>query len=121
LVSFGDAVTLAADATIASGTGAITFSNTINGAQALTLNSTGTTTLGGVIGATTGLTGLSTNAGGTTSIGGNITTTNGLVSFGDAVTLAADANIASGTGNITFGNTINGSQALTLNSTGTTT
>ena len=48
--------------------GAIILAGTINGGYSLTLNTTGTTTLSGVIGASTALTTLTTNAGGTTVI-----------------------------------------------------
>ena len=46
------AVTLGGNTTITTGTGPIAFNGTINGAQSLTLNSTGTTTLAGAVGGT---------------------------------------------------------------------
>src|SRR6185295_2771111 len=120
--SYGDNVTLAADVVSAStGNQAISFSGTVNGAQALTVNTTGTTTFGSTVGNSAALTTLTTNAGGTTSLGGNVSTT-GAQSYGDNVTLAADV-VSASTGNqaISFSGTVNGAQALTVDTTGTTT
>src|SRR5213075_3378047 len=64
--TYGDAVTLGA-ATVLTGVGN-TFASTVNGAQTLTVNDSGTTTFGGMVGGTTPLTSLTTNAGGTTAI-----------------------------------------------------
>jgi len=119
--SFGDPVTLTADAVLAStGGGAISFGNTINGARALTLNTSGATTLGGVVGATTALTSLTTNVGGTLSLGGNVTTT-GAQSYGENVTAPTPVTVAStGGGNISFlGAPITGT--VTITTTGTIT
>ena len=117
--TFNDAIALTANITADAGTANITFANTINGGFGLTLNSTGTTSLQGAIGATTALTSLSTNAGGTTQLGGDITTT-GAQTFNDAIALATNVTIDAATSNITFADTINGAFGLTLNSTGTT-
>ena len=65
--TYNDAVTLGADTTLTStGGGALTLGSTVNGAQNLTLNTAGLTTLLGAVGGTTPLTTLTTNAGGTT-------------------------------------------------------
>jgi hypothetical protein len=121
-ISLADAVTLGADTTLNAGSGNITLGSTVNGAFALTLNSTGTTTLGGAVGGTTPLTSLTTNLGGSTVLsGGSITTNNGPIVFNDAVNLGASATLNAGTGNVTFASTVNGAQNLTVNSTGTTT
>jgi filamentous hemagglutinin family protein len=116
--SYGDAVTLTADVVLASsGGGAINFGNTINGAQALTLNTAGATSLGGAVGSTSALTSLTTNAGGTTSLGGPVTTT-GAQSYGDDVTATAPVTVAStGGGNVSFLGTLAGT--VTINTTGT--
>ncbi len=120
-VSILQPVTLSGDFTINSGTGPITFSSTVNGAQSLTANSTGTTTFAGAVGNTTALTSLTTNAGGTTALNGGTVTTTGNQTYNDAVTLGLDTTLTAGAGNLTFGNTVNGAQSLTANSTGTTT
>jgi hypothetical protein len=103
------------------GNQAITFNNTVNGAQTLAVNTTGTTTFGGAVGGTTALTSLTTNAGGTTAINGGTVTTTGAQTYNDAVTLGANTTLNAGAGAITFGNTLNGAFNLAANSTGTTT
>ncbi|MBX7169082.1 MAG: DUF4214 domain-containing protein [Pirellulales bacterium] len=93
----------------------------MNGAFDLTVNTTGATTFGGVVGGNTALTSLTTNAGGATSLAGNVTTT-GTQTYNDAVTLTGSAILAS-TGNaaITLASTVNGAFDLTVNTTGATT
>jgi hypothetical protein len=93
----------------------------VNGAQTLAVNTTGTTTFGGVVGGTTALTSLTTNAGGTTAINSGMITTTGAQTFNDAVTLGADTTLNAGAGAITFGNTLDGAFNLAANSTGATT
>ncbi|WP_164857375.1 filamentous hemagglutinin N-terminal domain-containing protein [Sphingomonas crocodyli] len=117
--SYGDATTLGADA-ILTGNG-ITFSSTLDGAQALTIADSGTTTFGGVVG-TVALTSLTTNAGGTTAINGGSITTTGAQTYNDAITLATNnATLTSNNaGAISFDSTINGARALTVNTGGVT-
>jgi hypothetical protein len=120
--SYGDAVTLTGSTTLAStGNQAIAFGGTVDGARTLAVNTAGDTTFSGVVGGATPLTGLTTDAGGTTSIGANISTSNAPVSLRDAVTLAGPSTISSGTGAVTFGSTLDGANALMVNSTGATT
>ncbi|MCW2241359.1 filamentous hemagglutinin N-terminal domain-containing protein [Azospirillum canadense] len=136
-VSFGGAVTLAGDVVVNSGSGNVTFTGTVNGAKALTVNSTGATQFNGAVGGSTALTSLTTDAGGTTSLlsvttmgaqgygdattlNGTYATTNGAFSVGGAATLAGDTVVNAGSGAVTFGGTVNGAQALTVNSTGAT-
>ena len=88
---------------LSGGSGAVTFSSTLDGGQALTVNSTGATTFGGAIGGTTPLTSLTTNAGGTTVINGGAITTTGNQTFSDAVTIGATpTTLNAGTGTIAF-------------------
>ncbi|HTO51322.1 MAG TPA: autotransporter-associated beta strand repeat-containing protein, partial [Burkholderiales bacterium] len=119
--TYGDAVTVGANTTLNAGAGDIAFNNTVNGAFALTANSTGTTTFGGAVGGTTALASLTTNAGGTTAINGGAVTTTGAQTYNDAVTLGANTTLNAGAGAINFANTLNGGFALTANSTGATT
>ncbi|EQD62802.1 hypothetical protein B2A_02665, partial [mine drainage metagenome] len=57
--TYNDAVTLGADATLAStGSGAIDFASTVDGAYALTVNTGGLTAFGGAVGNSVALTGL---------------------------------------------------------------
>jgi len=123
---YGDAVTLGIGATLAStGGGAITFSNTVDGAQALTVDTAGVTTFTGAVGGGTALASLATIAGGTTAINGGSVITSGAQSHGDNVTLGASTTFAStGSGDISFAGTLNSAGAgrtLAVNTAGTTT
>jgi hypothetical protein len=122
-INLADAVTLGANTTIAAGSGNITLGGTVNGAFSLTLNSTGTTTLGSAVGNTTPLASLTTNAGGTTLINGGAVTTTGAQTYNDAVTLGASATLTAGS--VSFQGTLGGAadlaQALTINSSGSVT
>src|SRR5205807_2475702 len=82
--TYNDVVTLGA-ATVITGVGN-TFTSTVNGAQTLTVNDSGTTTFGGVVGGTTALASLTTNAGGTTNITGGAINTTGAQTYNDTVT-----------------------------------
>ncbi|MEO8021355.1 filamentous hemagglutinin N-terminal domain-containing protein [Polaromonas sp.] len=114
--TYNGAVTLGANTTLAAAS--VNLNGTVSGAtQALTINSSGVTTLGGAVNVAS----LMTDAAGSTSIGANITTS-GAQNLGDAVTLTADVVLASsGGGALNLGSTVNGAQALTLNTTGATT
>ncbi len=103
------AVTLGGNTTITTGTGPIAFNGTINGAQSLTLNSTGTTTLAGAVGGSTPLSSLTTNAGGTTAVNGGSVTTTGNQVYGDAVTLTQATTFTSPAGTVQFDNTVTNS------------
>ncbi len=123
-IVFNSPVTLGADAAVSAGAGNVNFANTVNGAQTLTVNSSGTTTFGGAVGGATPLRGLTTDAGGTTAInGGVVTIANTLVAFptwfnsiafNDSVTLGA-ATTLSGDRSIEFAGSVNGAQPLTVN------
>lgn len=102
---YSSAVTLGAATTLGTtGTNgnAITFNATIDGAHALTLNTPGTTTLGGAVGGETPLSSLTTDAGGTTAINGGEVVTTGAQTYGDAVSLGADTILRSLSSFITF-------------------
>ena len=128
---FNDAVTLNANTILDAGSGAITFVNTLNSANAtartLALNTTGTTTFSGVVGGTNALSGITTNTGGTTAINGGTMTTNGVggLVFNDAVTLNAATTLNAGAGAIQFASTLDSltatARTLALNTTGTIT
>jgi hypothetical protein len=135
VITLNDNVTLATgavsiDTTNSGGTAAganINLVSTINGAQALTLNvgTGGTLTLGGDLGTTTALGGLTvTHTQALTLSGRTIETAAGAVSFSGPITLASgavsidttDGGASAGGNNVTFSSTINGAQALTVNS-----
>ncbi len=103
------------------GNGNITFNAAIDGAQALTVNTGGTTSFLGAVGTTTALTRLITDAPGTTVLsGGRLVLSGSTVTFDDAVTLIADTTITD-TGAVTFGSTVNGAFGLTVNAGGNVT
>jgi len=118
--TYGDAVILGADVTLAStGNSAISL-GTVDGAHALTVNTTGGTALGAV-GQAMSLTSLTTNAGGTTTLNGSVTTT-GAQTYGDAVTLGNDLTLAStSNGAIALNSTVDGAHALTVTTGGAVT
>ncbi|MDQ2103304.1 filamentous hemagglutinin N-terminal domain-containing protein, partial [Azospirillum isscasi] len=132
------ATSLAGDATVSAGSGAVTFAGTVNGARALTVNSSGATTFTGAVGGTAALTSLTTDTGGTSSLKSVATT--GAQSYGDSVTLdgtyatgngafgvagtttlSGTTTVNAGSGAITFTGAVNGAQALTVNGSGATT
>jgi filamentous hemagglutinin family protein len=136
-ISMNGAVTLSGPVTCntSGGGGAnISFSNTINGAQTLTLTTgSGAISLSGAVGGSTALTSLTAsgatinqnssvrtstgniNYTGAINLSGNQTTSSGAISMNGAVTLGGAVTCtSSGVGDITFSSTINGAQALEL-------
>ena len=113
--NYGNTVSLAVDTVLNAGAGAITFSNTVNSASAtthaLTLNSTGVTTLSGAVGNLFALTSLTTNAGGSTAINGGSVTTSGSAGqvYNDAVTIGANTTLTTGAGALSLNSTVNDS------------
>lgn len=85
---------------IGSGGNAITFNSTINGNHSLTLNTPGTTTLGGAVGNTTPIGNLTIDAGGTTVINGGTVKTTGAQTYNDPVSLGANTLFESISGGI---------------------
>jgi len=115
-------VNLGGPVTLSGGAGSIQFDSSLNGAFPLTLNCSGSTTFASAVGGTTPLASLTTDAAGSTAINGGGVTTTGAQGYGDPVSLGASATFTStGSGAITFGNTLNGAFALTVDSSGITT
>ena len=102
----------------ASSSGAnISFSNTLDGATALTLRAGtgGTVSFTGAVGGITPLTNLSFTSAALIQIGNNITMTGANpLTFPSPVSLTGTSNITSNNANISFNSTLNGAQALTL-------
>ena len=130
-ITLGGPVSLATGTvTFASGAGNLSFNGTVDGAQALTINNTGTTTFASTVGQTTPLTSLTTSVGGSVQLLGSAIATNGnqtyngsLVTVGPA-TLSTTANgaiqasgpvsataglltLATGTGDVVLNNAAN--------------
>ena len=118
--SYGEAITLVRATTVNAGAGNVTFSSTVDGAYDLTVNTTGTTRLDGVVGGVDALSSLRTVAGGTVALNDGRITSTGAQSYGGAVTLGADTILSAGAGSVSFRGTVDGSHALTVNSTGIT-
>ena len=114
-------MTLGADTLLSAGSANVTLSSTVNGAYALTVNSSGITTFGGAVGGVIPLTRVTTNAGGTLLMNGGSVTTTGAQSYGEAVTLGANTTLDASSGDVTLSSTVDGAYTLTVNSTGTTT
>jgi hypothetical protein len=119
--NYDDAVTLGADAVLNGDN--IVFASTVDGAKALTVNSSGSgaTTFAAAVGATTPLTSLTTNGDGTTNLNGGSVSTSAAQSYGDDVVLGADT-IIGGT-DVTFAKTLNSdgtNRDLTVNGSGIT-
>jgi uncharacterized membrane protein len=111
--------------------GNITFAKTLDGAQAVTINTAGDTVFNGKVGFADALTSLTTDFAGTgkTYVNGGLVKTVGAQTFNDPVVVGTKAaqftstgdmanNIAAG--NITFAKTLDGAQAVTINTAGDT-
>ena len=109
-------VVLAQNSTLTGGD--VQFSGTVDGAHALTVDGSGTTTFEGVIGGNTPLASLTVTATGGIDLNASAVTTSGAQTYNSAVTLGTDAAV-SGIG-ITFGSTVDGAHALNANSGGGT-
>ena len=125
-ITINDPLTLGAATTLDSnGSGNMTLASTVNGAEALVVNTSGTTIFGGAVGGVTALSSVTTNAGGSTQINGGSIRTTGAQTYSDAVTLGANTTLTVG-GNLTFSSTVRddgtaGNASLTAAVTGTTT
>lgn len=108
---FNDPVVLLANTTISAND--ITFNSTVDGAFALTLNSSGmgVTSFNGAVGDVAPLASLATNADGRTQFNGARVRTSGDQNYADAIVLVSDTTITSGAGNVSFASTIDGTVA----------
>ncbi|MCP4258340.1 MAG: filamentous hemagglutinin N-terminal domain-containing protein, partial [Planctomycetes bacterium] len=105
---FGDPVLLTDNLTInEAGADNIEFSDTVDGAYDLTVNTAGLTKFGGEVGGTTALTNLETDSSGDTQINGGLVTTTGDQTYNDSVTLGSAATVLNGS-NVEFAGTLNG-------------
>jgi hypothetical protein len=105
-IGFGSAVTLTGAVALSSGSGPITFSASLNGAQSLIANSSGTTTFAAAVGLTNPPATITTDAAGTTAINGGLVKTSGAQVFNDAVTMSADLSLDAGSSTTTFDGTV---------------
>ena len=118
---YNGAATLGAVTTLTStDSGAITFVGTLNSdatPQELTIDTAGVTTFGGAVGTIAPLKSLTViNNSGTTAINGGSVITSGSVgqAYHNAAVLGADTSLNSGSGAITFTDSVSGTQSLDL-------
>jgi filamentous hemagglutinin family protein len=101
--------------------GAVSFSGTVDGAHALTVNTAGTTTFGGAVGSATALSSLQSLGTGSTVLNGNVTTS-GAIGLSGNVRLGADVLLSSTGGQaISLAGTVDSAgtaRALTLHTDG---
>ena len=123
-IAFTGAMTVSGANTV-DASNSTTFNNDVNGAGALTVTATsGTNTFAGSIGNSGALGSLAVN--GATSFGGAVVNTTGVQSFSNALTLTGGGSKtftsagAGALGNVTFGGTLQGASAVTVNTAGTT-
>ncbi len=90
----------------------IAFGNTVDGAFGLTLQSPGTTSFAGAVGATTALASLSANGGGTVQLAGPSIDTTGAQSYSGALQLAGITRLAGSA--LTLTGPVTGASDLTL-------
>ena len=119
----GNATLLADTFLVSSGSGSISFA-TLDGPHALVVNTAGQTWFQGLVGSSAPLTSITTDAAGSTKFGNGsamAVSTTGNQTYNDAVTLGNDATLTSGTGNLTFGSTVDSdtstARSLTLTAT----
>jgi hypothetical protein len=108
--SFG-AVVLAANTVLSRGNDDVILGSSVTGAHALTVNSGGVTHIDGAV----TIASLTTDAAGSTSLAVDnaLISTTGAQTYNDAIILAADTTLSSGTG-VTFASTLNGAQSLII-------
>jgi filamentous hemagglutinin family protein len=123
--SYGDPITLGQNLTLSSsGSGNVTFDSTLNGAVALTIDTSGITRFRSAVGGTAALSSLTTDSGGAIAFQGGSVSTSGAQTYNDVAVIGADTTLSSGTGNVTFSQTVNAdlaanNRSLTLNGSGT--
>jgi hypothetical protein len=109
--TYNGAVTLGAATTL---TGVnVSFDGTLDGANTLVVNDSGTTTFAGVVGGTTPLTSITTDVAGSVAVNATSVTTSGSQTYHEDMTLGANTTFT-GLG-LTFGGTVDGAYALTAN------
>jgi hypothetical protein len=120
-VTYVSATTLTGPIAVSSGTGNITFENTLDGGFALTLASSGVEQFNGAVGKATALASIQTDAPGSVVFNGGSVTTTGAQTYLDAATVGVDTTLSAiTTGNITLASTVNGAKSLTINDAGQT-
>jgi hypothetical protein len=114
---YNDAVILSADTVLTAS--AVKFASTVDAdgtPRALAVNAAGATTFGGAVGAAAALASLTTDAAGTNALNGGSVRTTGGQSYGDPITLGADAAITGG--GVMFGGSVTGAKNLSVTSGG---
>ncbi|MBX6366728.1 MAG: filamentous hemagglutinin N-terminal domain-containing protein, partial [Rhodospirillales bacterium] len=114
---YADSLTLGANTVLTSTGGGTIALAAVSGARRLDVHTAGTTRFGGAVSVAE----LTTDAGGTTEVAGGTIITSGRQTYGDDVSLGADAVLTStGAGDIDLGPSVTGTHALTIDTAGTT-
>jgi filamentous hemagglutinin family protein len=114
--TYGSAIQLGAATSLnsAAGNGAITFNNTVNGANTLSIDSgSGAVAFNASFGANSALSSLTTLGTGTVSFAANITTS-GIQTYNSAALVTGASILTTSNSAVTFTSTIDGPQALTI-------
>ncbi|HZL59267.1 MAG TPA: hypothetical protein VFC38_06175, partial [Stellaceae bacterium] len=117
--TYGGAVTLANDATLSdTGAGAITFDSTVNGTHNLIVETAGTTTFDGAVGAVTPLALLTVTGPASFGAAAGSVTTSGAQTYGGTVALAGNLSLDSSAGNgaVSLGPVSGSGDTLTISS-----
>jgi len=114
--SYGEAVVLGANTTLSStGSGDISFGNTLDGAYSLAVNTAGVTRFNGVVGAGTALSSLTTDAPGSVVMNAGTVTTSGAQTYNDAMSLSRGTTLTSSADTLHFVSIADGVSSFDLN------
>ena len=104
IIDLNAATTLNAGLTLNGGANDIRIDGTVNGAQALALNSTGTVNINAAVGGHTALTSLASDDGGAINVNNAVSTSGDLSLADTTIDLGISSLATTGAGNITIGN-----------------
>jgi hypothetical protein len=114
--SYGEAVVLGANTTLSStGSGDISFGNTLDGAYSLAVNTAGVTRFNGAVGAGTALSSLTTDAPGSVVMNAGTVTTSGAQTYNDAMSLSRGTTLTSSADTLHFVSIADGVSSFDLN------
>jgi len=119
--SYGGPVMLGGGVTARASTGNVEFKSSVDGAFALDVNASGTTTFDQAVGSQTRLSSLVSEGSGNTVLAADIATSGGGQGFGNAVNITNDITLSDDqSGSINFDSTIDGTHDLTITTAGMT-
>jgi autotransporter-associated beta strand protein len=113
---YNDDLTIAANTTLTSDIGAITFNGLVDGTFDLAINNPGATTFAAAVGSVAPLNSITTDAGGTTEMNGGTIDSISHQTYNDVVNLGVDTTVTSTLGDIVFNDTVDGGVNANINS-----